>query len=212
MPNVPTPGRESALSIALFANGQDLPGDLMLVSATIDQQVNTADKATFRFIVPGPGAESSTVLDHPAFDTGTNISLKAGYNFDMKTLFEGIVTSQIIATKEDHLYVSLMCKSGEARNKEEAVADIFAPSFMVEYGVDIMDAEIHIDETVALGSTARFGGYILFSGSADVSVTSYIQVNGLGKKLYHNPFISGVQHNIAEGAWTTKVLLGQSDG
>ncbi|RZL31466.1 MAG: hypothetical protein EOP35_21970 [Rubrivivax sp.] len=55
---------------------------------------------------------------------------------------------------------------------------------------------------------ARVRGKVRFQGSAKARVGELIELKGVGKRFSGNAFITGLRHEIADGAWTTEADFG----
>ena len=54
----------------------------------------------------------------------------------------------------------------------------------------------------------KINGYIIISGSNEPKIDSVIEILKMGNYFSGNGYISGVEHSVKNGKWTTKILIG----
>lgn len=130
-------------------------------------------------------------------------------------------------------YQSLKAASWDYSNQEVTTADAAEPGFeengnigstdlgdvlsIAEYGV-FAGEEIKADELQNLADArlqkarlSRCRGRARFGGYAGVNPGDCINIGGVGDRFNGKVFVSGVRHEIVNGAWKTDVQFGLSD-
>ena len=98
---IPTQAETDLATFKVLSNGQEVSGEIGIVSIFVVKSVNkipTARIAIFDGSVP---SEDFEVSSGNLFVPGNEIEIKAGYHSDESTIFKGIITKHSIQTKKD---------------------------------------------------------------------------------------------------------------
>ena len=179
------------LEFKVLSNAKAIASDLEVESIEIHNSIDSVDYAHLNFI-----AKPETA-DAPDLALGREITIEAGYDGDLATLFRGQILSQ---EYQAHAGMGL----GLLIECEEVVVNEFEaqPTLELTYGEDVLQMSLNRDVDESLY------GHIEIQGQA-VSLSRLVVVKGLTSAFAQPTEVGGVHHQLAHGEWLTALSLGE---
>ena len=183
--------------------------DFMLMRAEANGLVVSVEDDTIQ-VQPPAEAESSDLN----FEYGRNIFEFEGEmdarNQLPSTLSEswGFANQEIIEEESDEPGIA------SAGNLDGgAIAEsIGSDPFELSHSGEVEDAELKAwaDAKLMKSRLAKIRGRVRVEGTAEVLPGQTIELGGLGDRFNGEYYVSGVQHQVADGSWFTEIQLGLS--
>ena len=195
------------VTFIIQANGKEIDPVFQVSSIVIDKFINKKDSAEITLLAGNSENGFSEITDNEIFIPGTKIDIYLGYNNNNEKIFTGSISKQAVQAKSGNAsLLKIIC--GKKNKPLKKIDTATPPSLQVEYGVDIMEIELALNDKYKSSLLAKYSGYIVFQGSTLAKENSMLSVKGFGKEFDGNLFISGVEHKISDGNWLTKVKIG----
>ncbi len=196
----PTPTAGALVSFQITTNGKPVDSTIQIVTIAVWAAFGTAPRA--RVAVYDGTNQTFPISSGPAFAPGASIAIALGYEGTNTTVFEGTITAQKLEIGEPGNSLLLV----EAVAKDIAVwsGSIPTPVLALTYG----DSILALNATTLDGATAKSGGEVRFAGSALAVSGAAMTLDGLGDRFSGTALITGVNHSVTEGQWTTTATYG----
>ena len=195
------------VTFSIQSNGKEIDPVFQVSSIVIDKFINKKDSAEITLLAGNSENGFSEITDNEIFIPGTKIDIYLGYNNNNEKIFTGSISKQAVQAKSGNAsLLKIIC--GKKNKPLKKIDTATPPSLQVEYGADIMEIELALNEKYKLSVLTKYNGYIVFQGSTLAKENSMLSVKGFGTRFDGNLFISGIEHRISDGNWLTKVKIG----
>ena len=110
---VPTPATPDVCTMALLVDGQDVSGDLQVMSVAVNRELNRIPAASIQ-VEDGEAAKGTfPVSNSDRFVPGKTIEIQLGYRSQNETVFKGVIVKQRIKVRKNGSALTVEC-SGDA--------------------------------------------------------------------------------------------------
>ena len=164
MPSSPIVERANLVSFAILSAGKEIPGTYEVLSIRIEQHINRIAEAEIILRDGSPAKQTFEITDSDIFKPGANVEIKLGYHSRNDSIFQGIVTRQVI--RIDSINTSklqVICKAEAQKlaiNRKNAIFQNIKDSALIEkitgsHGItaDITETQVLHEEIVQYYAT-----------------------------------------------------------
>lgn len=201
------------VSCAVFINGQELSGDVELMSLEVTRELNKIPTAKVVLIDGSSAKEEFTISESNDYVPGADIKITAGYQQDNKTIFEGVIVGhnpKVKSSSSSELVIDCIDKAGTLTQKKKN-----------NYFEDMTDSDIinkilgeysGIDKDIESTSVTHKKVIQYNSSDWDFIVTR-AEVNGLtvsvvdGKVIIKKPQLKNPKISLKHGSDIRKINL-----
>jgi Rhs element Vgr protein len=183
--------------------------DLMVMRAEINGFVAIADSGKVTVIPPNTQATPVLRVDYGDSILDLNAEMNAATQYKssaIKSRAWDESTQKVLEAGPGPLHVT---EPGNL-SSDELAATFAVSTFIQQTGAMIPSSSLQDWSTAELlkSKLSKIRGQVSFQGSALAKTGSMIQLGGLGDRFNGPAYISGVEHRIADGLWTTTVTFG----
>ena len=211
MPKSFVTDQSGLVSFSIKSNGKAISDPIEVYSIKINEQINTST-AEISILAGNPENGFSNVSDSDTFSPGAKIDIELGYDSKNTRVFTGTVTKQVIEADNSTVsYFKIVCinENTPGNNKIEYNAAA-SPVLELEYGENILNIELALNSKYQSSILTKYTGFIVFPGTDLAKANSLISLKGISKRFDGNVYVSGVEHNVSNGNWLTKAIIGIS--
>jgi hypothetical protein len=208
MPTSPLTEDQSLLRLSIQSNGKALDDSIGIISVKTNEWPDRPCTAEIAVAIPGIDIDGFDEKGADVFKAGSLIEISLGYANKVDSVFKGIVVGQVIELEGQAApSLTIVCRNEMADDSKLAQNLVTEPVLLLTYGTDIISVKLtRYNDAVSVMS--RTIGHISFPGSTLAKVNTLAQLSGLGKYFLEDVFISGVEHFVSEGNWTTTATIG----
>ena len=112
---IPTPATPDVCSISVLIDGDEVPGEFNVISATVSNELNRIPSASVQLRDGEASKQTFEASDTDHFVPGKEIEIKLGYLGDTETVFKGIIIKQLVRVRKNGTRLSLECRDEAVR-------------------------------------------------------------------------------------------------
>lgn len=112
---IPTPATPDVCSISVLIDGDEVPGEFHVLSATVSNELNRIPSASVQLRDGEASKQTFEASDTDHFVPGKEIEIKLGYLGDTETVFKGIIIKQVVRVRKNSNRLSLECRDEAVR-------------------------------------------------------------------------------------------------
>lgn len=108
---IPTPATPDVCTIAILADGKQIPGTFNVLSVSIQRELNRIPSATIQLLDGEASKSTFEVSNTDQFVPGKKIEIQLGYRANNDSVFKGIVVAQHIKIRKDASVLFVECRN-----------------------------------------------------------------------------------------------------
>jgi Rhs element Vgr protein len=107
---IPTSASPSVCTFTVLSDGTAVSGIYQVLSIIVQREVNRIPTATLIIRDGDPGSQEFEASDADLFIPGKRIEIKAGYQANEETIFQGMVVSHSLKVRQQASILTIVCK------------------------------------------------------------------------------------------------------
>ena len=184
----------------ILIDGKSIDSDIDLVSILVIHELNQPSYAEvtiqFKDKLPPVGKAYTEVINK-------KIEIIIGYDFNLQTIFKGIIISQRISQSLDDPYLFIVqCENNQ---KPVSSSTTSSPMYTLQYGTNVLDFELSIN------SDKKIEGFVSTFGLYEPLIGNIIQLDGFMAGFNKLVRIYLVEHHLDSSGWTTTLNISQDN-
>ncbi|MBI1406080.1 MAG: hypothetical protein GC145_08140 [Caulobacter sp.] len=193
----------------IAVNGKVLDSSVQVEGITVRLALDQAQTARIILLDGDAAGGAFTLSESSAFMPGDSLTISIGYDGQLKRVFSGVVGGLGIQASESSGGRLIVSATGETPSPASGSSPVMA----LVYGVSIFE----LDLAIAPGSHGHWAepatcdGSLRIQGSALATPGCTVTLSGLGARFEGDAPVHGVQHDLAEGNWLTRLAFGEAD-
>ncbi len=137
---IPTPATPDVCTVALLIDGQEVSGQLQVLSVSVNRELNRIPAASI-LIEDGEAAKATFPVSNAAhFVPGKNIEIQLGYRSHNDTVFKGLIVKQGIRVRKSGSALNIECRGNAVKMTTAAKSRYFIDKKDSDIIEELLDA------------------------------------------------------------------------
>lgn len=200
--STPSPADRAGNLVTLLiqVNGSVIDSTLEILSVVTESQVGANPSAVVR--IRENGLEGFPVSASAVFLPGATLSVAAGYDGEVASIFSGIIVTQRLVIDSSHeVVLEVECQTATV---VPAATPPATPVLRVTYGEDLYEMNLGFPKP------GDVSGTVTFPGNSLVVPNTLLALEGINARFDGLHVITAVRHTLQAGTWITQTSLGNS--
>jgi len=113
--SIPTPATPDVCTVAILADGKEIPGSLHLLSLSVSRELNRIPSAVLHFMDGDASKGTFEISDAAYFLPGKEIEIQLGYRSKNSSVFKGIVVKHSIRIRKNSSILVVECRHAASK-------------------------------------------------------------------------------------------------